>query len=323
MGAFSLIVAINLLNRFMATRSLTEVFILMRNNAIQHRQFFAKTVEDSVSDRTALVADEESFYGSRVPNGTPPEWADTVEDIQYNISKIQQRLKELQSMHDKRINRPSLDDDFSSDHGIEALTQEITQMFLHCQKSIQTINRCATDVKFNFQDRKLAKNVVSSLASSLQSLSTQFKQAQSDYLKKLKSREERSRFFAFEPLDSNSNDDRFASSYDQNFSDAQMQALMDNTEMVEEREREITNIVQSITELNSIFRDLAQMIVDQGTVLDRIDYNVEHASFRTEQGLKQLQKAETYQKKNRKMMCIIVLGVLACVMFILLVATKF
>merc|ERR1712178_426558 len=113
MGAFSLIVEINLLNRFMATRSLTEVFILMRNNAIQHRQFFAKTVEDSVSDRTALVADEESFYGSRVPNGTPPEWADTVEDI---------------------------------------------------------------------QDRKLAKNVVSSLASSLQSLSTQFKQAQSDYL---------------------------------------------------------------------------------------------------------------------------------------------
>merc|ERR1711860_404215 len=101
---------------------------------------------------------------------------------------------------------------------------------------------------------------------------------------------------------SNSNDDRFASSYDQNFSDAQM---------------------QSITELNSIFRDLAQMIVDQGTVLDRIDYNVEHASFRTEQGLKQLQKAETYQKKNRKMMCIIVLGVIACVMFILLVATKF
>ena len=224
-------------------------------------------------------------------------------------------------MHDKHINRPSLDDDFSSDHGIEALTQEITQMFLHCQKCIQTINRCATDVKFNFQDRKLAKNVVSSLASSLQTLSTQFKQAQSDYLKKLKSREERSRFFAFEPLDSNA-DDRY-SSYDQGFSDAQMQALMDNTDMVEEREREISNIVQSITELNSIFRDLAQMIVDQGTVLDRIDYNVEHASFRTEQGLKQLQKAETYQKKNRKMMCIIVLGIIASVMFVLLMATKF
>ena len=225
-------------------------------------------------------------------------------------------------MHDKHINRPSLDDDFSSDHGIEALTQEITQMFFHCQKCIQTINRCATDHKFNFQDRKLAKNVVSSLASSLQTLSTQFKQAQSDYLKKLKSREERSRFFAFEPLDSGTIDDRY-SSYDQGFSDAQMQALMDNTEMVEDREREISNIVQSITELNSIFRDLAQMIVDQGTVLDRIDYNVEHASFRVEKGLKELQKAETYQKKNKKMMCIVVLGIIASVLFVLLMATKF
>lgn len=36
-----------------------------------------------------------------------------------------------------------------------------------------------------------------------------------------------------------------------------------NTVMVEEREREIRQIVQSISDLNEIFRDLAGMVVEQ------------------------------------------------------------
>ena len=80
----------------MATRSLTEVFILMRNNAIQHRQFFSRHSDEAVTDRTALVAREERetdvSFGKH-SSFAPPEWADTVEEVQYNVSKIQQRLK--------------------------------------------------------------------------------------------------------------------------------------------------------------------------------------------------------------------------------------
>lgn len=36
-----------------------------------------------------------------------------------------------------------------------------------------------------------------------------------------------------------------------------------NTALVEEREREIRQIVQSISDLNEIFRDLAGMVVEQ------------------------------------------------------------
>lgn len=37
----------------------------------------------------------------------------------------------------------------------------------------------------------------------------------------------------------------------------------DNTQMIAEREREVSHIVQSISELNTIFKDLAHMVHDQ------------------------------------------------------------
>ena len=60
----------------------------------------------------------------------------------------------------------------------------------------------------------------------------------------------------------------------------------------------------------------------QGTILDRIDYNIEHASVQVEKGLQQLQKAEKYQKKNRKMYIICVLAILIVILIIILIAVK-
>lgn len=48
-----------------------------------------------------------------------------------------------------------------------------------------------------------------------------------------------------------------------------------NDAAIEQREREINDIAKGIIELSDIFRELQTMIIDQGTMLDRIDYNVE------------------------------------------------
>lgn len=60
----------------------------------------------------------------------------------------------------------------------------------------------------------------------------------------------------------------------------------------------------------------------QGTVLDRIDYNVEHAAVKVEEGAKQLKRAEHYQRKNRNMKCILILAGSIIVLIILLVIIK-
>jgi hypothetical protein len=51
--------------------------------------------------------------------------------------------------------------------------------------------------------------------------------------------------------------------------------LTSNDAVIMQREREITDIARGIIELADIFKELQTMIIDQGTMLDRIDYNVE------------------------------------------------
>uniref|UniRef100_F7DNQ3 Syntaxin-16 n=1 Tax=Monodelphis domestica TaxID=13616 RepID=F7DNQ3_MONDO len=280
----------------MATRRLTDAFLLLRNNSIQNRQLLAEQLAD---DRMALVSgislDPEAAIG--VTKRLPPKWVDGVDEIQYDIGRIKQKMKELASLHDKHLNRPTLDDSSEEEHAIEITTQEITQLFHRCQRAVQSLQSRAR--KCTEQEERVLRNVVSSLAQSLQESSTNFRHAQSDYLKRMKNREERSQHFfdTSVPLMDDGEDNTL---YDRGFTDDQLVLVEQNTLMVEEREREIRQIVQSISDLNEIFRDLGAMIVEQGTVLDRIDYNVEQSCIKTEDGLKQLQKMKILLSKKGK-----------------------
>ena len=49
----------------------------------------------------------------------------------------------------------------------------------------------------------------------------------------------------------------------QGFTSSQMQMAEENTRLVLEREKEVHQIVRSISDLNEIFKDLATMVVDQ------------------------------------------------------------
>ncbi|EDO44588.1 predicted protein, partial [Nematostella vectensis] len=67
---------------------------------------------------------------------------------------------------------------------------------------------------------------------------------------------------------------------------------------IEERERAIRQLEADIVGVNEIFRDLGNMIHEQGEVIDSIEANVETAAVHVETANVQLDKARGYQVKN-------------------------
>lgn len=97
----------------------------------------------------------------------------------------------------------------------------------------------------------------------------------------------------------------------------QQKRLNSNDAVIAQREREITDIAKGIIELADIFKDLQTMVIDQGTMLDRIDYNVEKMNTDVKEADKELVIATGYQKKNTKRKVLFLLLLLVIGMFIL------
>jgi syntaxin 16 len=91
-----------------------------------------------------------------------------------------------------------------------------------------------------------------------------------------------------------------------------------NESMIAQREREIEDIAQGIIELANIFQELQTMVIDQGSMLDRIDYNVENMSRDVKEADKELKVASGYQRKTIKRKIMLLLAILIAGVFILL-----
>lgn len=112
---------------------------------------------------------------------------------------------------------------------------------------------------------------------------------------------------------------------DRSFSQSTLQAtsqqkmLHSNDAAIMQREREIEEIAQGIIDLSDLFRDLQTMVIDQGTMLDRIDYNVERMATDVKAAEKEIKVASGYQRKTTKRKIILLLILIIVGMIILLV----
>ncbi|KAK2580813.1 hypothetical protein KPH14_011546 [Odynerus spinipes] len=323
----------------MATRNLTEPFILMRNNALQSKHIYA---EQNLSDRTALVnsdsinADNVELTSINLSDSAPPPWTDALEETQYILSRLRIKIDSLIELHVKQLNRPTLDDTSQEERQMEQLSREIGRAFASGYRQVQTIKTAARH-ETKVAQRHLATNAVMALSSALQELGIRYRSAQDRYLTQIKSREERSNKFFSEDqsfLSNVASDSWLMESNDPKIDfweeDEQRQESVllqledpeERLKLAVEREQQIGSIVQSIADLKYIFKDLANIVQDQGTILDRIDYNIEQTQVQVSEGYKQLKKADSYQRANRKLYCIVVLAAAIILLSFLFVILK-
>jgi syntaxin 16 len=96
------------------------------------------------------------------------------------------------------------------------------------------------------------------------------------------------------------------------------QAQDANEALISQREREIENIAQGVIDLANIFQELQTMVIDQGSMLDRIDYNVERMATEVKEADKELKVATNYQRRSVKRKAMLLLAICIAAVIILL-----
>lgn len=104
----------------------------------------------------------------------------------------------------------------------------------------------------------------------------------------------------------------------------QTQDQIDETELqyhlmlTQERNENINQINEGILEINSIFKDLGELVNQQGEQLDTVEDNILQLSGNTQQAERELMKAHEYQKKKSKWSCILLFALCIFVLVIVL-----
>jgi len=123
--------------------------------------------------------------------------------------------------------------------------------------------------------------------------------------------------------------DDFLSSNDQQKSQQQQQQVQISMEndvnltQLREREAALRKLESDITDVNTIFKDLAVMVHDQGEIIDSIESNVENVQIRVSEANTHLESAKKNQQKARKKKFIfvsILAGVVAVFLLILILS---
>ncbi|RPB22281.1 t-SNARE [Terfezia boudieri ATCC MYA-4762] len=291
-------------------RDRTNLYISYRQSYSHHpakrpRFSGSNRFDNSVSeDRRGLLSsdqdDDNSGDAVIEMDLLPPSWADVSDEVNEILALIKKKSVKLDQLHQKHV-LPGFDDKTAEEGEIEQLTTEITTMFHQCGNAIKKVERLAKQGGITSQSEEaMSRNIRISLAAKVQEASTAFRKKQSAYLKKLRSLQGAAG--SIERANSPSvpsflQDEEADVSYSQSTLQQQSATLTSNDAAINQREREITDIAKGIIELADIFKELQTMVIDQGTMLDRIDYNIENMAVHVKAAEKELVQ-ENYTTLN-------------------------
>ena len=230
-----------------------------------------------------------------------------------DLNRIGTLLTRLQELHAKRVRVKFADDvDVSIDGEIAEVNEATQTRFKVCTERVQALRRVPN---------MFARNAARAKAAALNAYVGQFSSLQRDFASRLRAAKQHESESVFTTL-LRGEDAAMVADADIGFTHAQLDDTAAMAAMAEERDTEIRAIVKSVNDIKTLMEQLRDLVVEQGELLDRIDYNVGMTVERVEHGNQQLKSAQTYQRGKGPLRCIAALALCIVVMLVVLLVRK-
>jgi syntaxin 16 len=239
--------------------------------------------EDKISIKNSKLLEMNSFP---LTNDNNQNFIDIFNNSKSLYEELCNNLITLKSYQQKRI-IPKFDEEenIEIDKNIKKLIIVMTNKVKKFEDNIKLLNKFN---KFNLsdQEKEMQENMIIHLVTNLKEFSNNFRINEQNYVKNFKH---------FGNQDYNTEENEILDN-EINNNDLFGQKEIDIT--LKKRDQEINLLLNSLNDLSTIFKDLQNVILAQGTILDRIDFNIDTAALNVEKANKHLKKADEALKKS-------------------------
>eukprot|EP00475_Leptophrys_vorax_P018903 TRINITY_DN2580_c0_g1_i7.p1 TRINITY_DN2580_c0_g1~~TRINITY_DN2580_c0_g1_i7.p1 ORF type:complete len:251 (-),score=59.94 TRINITY_DN2580_c0_g1_i7:74-826(-) len=234
----------------------------------------------------------------------------------------------LRRLHADRLKVTFAKDEAAQDQRIDTLAGQITMLLKRCENRVKQIAIKGGEggKQLSSEEVTVRLNVMRGMADKIRTQSRTFRNMQGDFLMKLRKRDESNNEFFSSTEDDQLSGVPLEEILENGLSQAQIDQMENLKRDADLREKEIIRIAQSINELATMFRELSVLIVEQGSILDRIDYNIDQAQVKVAKGKEELVVANKHSEASgkRSLICIgiLLVGIIICTTILVLKLKK-
>ncbi|XP_048522818.1 syntaxin-1A isoform X5 [Dendroctonus ponderosae] len=239
-----------------------------------------------------------------------------VEDIREMIDKIQANVEEVKKKHSSILSAPQSDDKTKQE--LEDLMSDIKKSANKVRAKLKVIEQGIDNEETNNKnsaDLRIRKIQQSTLSRKFVEVMTEYNRTQTDYRERCKARIMRQ----LEITGRTTTNEELEEMLEQDNSAVFTQGIIMETQQakqtladIEARHADIIKLENSIRELHDMFMDMAMLVENQGEMIDRIEFHVEHAVDYVQTATQDTKKALRYQSRARrkKIMILVCVSVL-------------
>ena len=226
----------------------------------------------------------------------------------------------LKSFQQERIKPKFIDEEIEN----KRIDKEIDKLIIKMMKKIKFCEALTKMIKNKKNEsntilEKVKNNIKLFLVTRIQNFSNEFRKNEQQYLKYLKE---------MGVVISSNNENNTSNDLLTNNDDDEKKNFLYTQEddlhsQIKKRDEDISVLVKSINELSVIFKDLQNIVQEQGTILDRIDYNINISYENSQKGLQSIKKADEHHKDSCFRNAILLLFIIILVETIMIIYKLF